>query len=138
MKAIKATPFLLALLAFTAGCDGDVKASDIMDSSKAALEDLDLGSLSVDGMKDKVGELAGMLGSKLEGIKDEAGAIDVTKAVEPVVDQLSKLKGALGDNMPSMDQLKGVIDGLKTKFGGDDSIMKVLQPLIEKLQSLLS
>ena len=60
MKAIKATPFLLALVPFIAGCDGDVKASDILDSGKEALsnlEDLDLSKLSVDDMKEKVGEL---------------------------------------------------------------------------------
>ena len=140
MKAIKATPFLLALVPFIASCDGDVKASDILDSGKEALsnlEDLDLSKLSVDDMKEKVGELTSSLGSKLEGIKDEAGAIDVAKSLGPVVDQLNNLKGVLGDNMPTMDQLGGIVDSLKSKFSGDEGIMKALQPLLEKLQSLL-
>ena len=136
MKAFKATLLLLPL-AFTGCSEGDVSAKELIESGKQALEDIDLSKLSVDGMKEKVGELGGMLTSKLESIKDEASAVDVKKAVEPVVDQLSKLKGALGDNMPSMDQLGGIVDSLKSKFGGDEGIMSVLQPLIEKLQNLM-
>ena len=142
MKQRTTTSILLALLALTgASCgDGEVKAGDVIDSGKNALEglqDLDLDSLGVDGMKDKVGELTASLGDKLKGIQDEAGALDASKALGPVVDQLSKLKGALGDKMPAMDELGATISSLKEKFSGDAGVMAALQPLLDKLQSLL-
>jgi len=140
MKVRKATPFLLVLFAFTSGCGDVVDAKDVLDSGKQALgnlDDMDLGSLSLDDMKDKVGSLADTLGSKLAGIKDEAGAIDASKAVGPLLDQLTKLKGSLGDSMPGLDQLGGIVRDLETRFGGDAGIMKVLKPILDKVQGLL-
>lgn len=140
MKATLLTPLFLTLLPFLASCDGDVKASDVVASGKDALgkiEDLDVSKLSVDGMKAKVGELTAALSKSFETIKDEASAIDVEKSVEPMIDSLRTLKDSLGAQMPSMDSLKATVDQLKMKFAGNESVMKVLQPLLDKLQQLL-
>lgn len=138
MKALKATPLLLALLPFVTSCDGDVKASDVVAGGKEALGKVEeLSKMSVDDMKKMAGDLVADLSKSFDKVKDQASAVDVKKTVEPLVDKLSTLKKTLGDKMPSLDSLQGTIDQLKTKFGGDGEIMKVLQPLLDKLQQLL-
>lgn len=138
MKALKATPLLLALLPFVTSCDGDVKASDMVASGKEALGKVeDLSKMGVEDMKKMANDLAGDLSTSFAKIKDQASAVDVKKTVEPLLDKLTTLKKTLGDKMPSLDSLQGTIDQLKTKFGDDGEIMKVLQPLLDKLQQLL-
>lgn len=138
MKALKATPLLLALLPFVTSCDGDVKASDMVASGKEALGKVeDLSKMGVEDMKKMANDLAGDLSTSFAKIKDQASAVDVKKTVEPLLDKLTTLKKTLGDKMPSLDSLQGTIDQLKTKFGNDGEIMKVLQPLLDKLQQLL-
>ena len=138
MKAIRCVPFVLGLVSFLASCGDDVKARDVVDSGKEALSQLgDLSKLSVDEMKKKTTELVGMLEAKFEQIKDEASAIDVRKAAEPMIQGLSSLKTTLGDKMPSLADLESALDRLETKFQGNESVMKVLRPLLDKARALL-
>ncbi len=139
MKKTSTSLLLLAALALLPGCsEGDVKASELIESGKKAVQDLNLDELGVDGMVAKVGDLGDSLKSKLEGIQDKAGAIDVAETMGPVVEQLNKLKKALGDKMPTIEGLNGVVTNLKDKFSGDESVMKVLQPLLDKLKNLMA
>ena len=140
MKAIRCVPFVIGLVTFLASCGEDVKAkaSDVVDSSKETLSQLgDLSKLSAEDMKKKAGEIVGMLQTKFESVKDEASAIDVRKTAEPLIQGLGSLKTALGDKMPSMADLSAALDRLESKFQGNESVMKVLRPLIDKARQLL-
>lgn len=140
MKNCTLALLCLALLPFGASCSGEVDAGKEgagTTKSLGGLEKLDLGKLGADEMKQKATELASMLGTKLQEIKDEASAIDVRKAVEPALTQLASLKTALGDKLPSMSQLATIVDGLKAKFQGNEAVMKVLQPILDQVQKLI-
>ena len=143
MKRFSLTTAALSALLLVSACSKEevqAKMDEAADKAGSALEsvkDLDLGSLSPDALKEKAAEYTESLGSKLGEIKDKASAMDVSKAAEPVVDMLSKAKDILGENMPDLSSLTGVVDDLKSKFGGDEGVMSVLKPLLDKLQSLL-
>ena len=135
MKAVSCVPFVLGLVTCLASCGDDVKASDVKDSLSQLGDDLS--KLSVDDMKKKTGEIVDMLETEFEAIKDEASAIDVRKATEPLIQSLSSLKTSLGEKMPSMADLNAALDKLEKKFQGNESVMKVLRPLIDKARQLL-
>ena len=123
-----------------ASCEGDVKAGDLIDSAKGALEkveDLDLSKLSPDALKETASGLVGDLSSKLGEVKDLASAENLSKTLGPAIEKVSQLKGLLGDKMPDLSSLKDAAEKLGSQFEGDSAIMKVLGPLIEKILSLL-
>jgi hypothetical protein len=133
MKVTKLSVICLLLLPFGAGCDGDVKAGK---EGGVGIEGLDVEKLGVDGMKQKVSEIASSLTSKLQGIQDEAGAIDFKKTAEPMLQQLDTLKTSLGASLPDLSDLRKAADAVETKFKGNDAVMKVLQPVLDQVRKL--
>jgi len=123
-----------------ASCEGDVKAGDPPDNAKDSLEkveNLDLSKLSPETMKETVSKLVDEIASKLGDVKDLASAENLKEKVGPALEKMSKLKDVLGEKMPELSALKDAAQKLKSQFEGDSAIMKVLQPLIDKVQNLL-
>ena len=77
------------------------------------------------------------LTENFSSVKDLASAEKLKEMAGPVLENLGKVKGMLGDKMPSMESLGGAVETLKSKFSGDASIMKVLQPIIDKVKGLM-
>ncbi|MEM7311422.1 MAG: hypothetical protein AAF682_32455 [Planctomycetota bacterium] len=127
----------LCILPLTACGEGGVEASELMEKGQEALGELDLSALSPEAMTEKAGELLGGVTSKFDEIKDVASAENVKSELEPMLGQIAKLKDVLGDKMPNLDSLKTAADDLMSKFGGDTEIMKVLQPVIDKIKTML-
>ena len=133
-----------ALALLSSSCsEGEVSAKDAMDKVGQAagdmaskVKDIDLSALSPEAAKAKVSEWSTELGNKLGEIKDKASAESIVKSFQPVADKLAQAKQMLGDKMPSMEALKTKVNELKQKFAGDKSVMDVLEPLIDKLQTL--
>ncbi|MDF1837750.1 MAG: hypothetical protein P1V35_07780, partial [Planctomycetota bacterium] len=74
------------------------------------------------------------LTSKLGDIKDLASAEAITKKVGPLLDIITKGKDMLS-GAGDMGGITEAIASLKTRFAGKEDIMKVLQPLIERLST---
>lgn len=149
MKSLS-TLLLIPALFLAPACSGDeaqAKVGDLADSAMEAgsgmldsIKDLDvsdLGSMSADKVKEMFSGASGSIAETLGGISDVASAEKAKDMIAPMLDKLGSMKDMLGDNMPSMDSLKGAISGLTEKFSGDNSIMSVLQPILDKLQSLV-
>ena len=132
---------LSALVALAACSREEVEAK--MDQAhaqaSAALEELeqvDLSALDPEALQAKAGELGQYLSDKLEEIDDRASAERVKATIQPYVDKLVQLKHAIGERMPEMDSLSDAVDDLKARFADNESVMSVLQPLIDKLKAL--
>lgn len=132
---------LSALVALSACSREEVEAK--MDQAhaqaSAALEDLenlDLSALSPEALQAKAGQVGEYLSDKLEEIDDQASAERVKTTIQPYVDKLVQMKDAIGERMPDMSSLSDTVDDLKARFADNESVMSVLQPLIDKLQAL--
>ena len=83
------------------------------------------------------------IGSLTEGLKGLGDMTDVTKITEKVGalgKPLALLEGAkkmLGDKMPSLGGIGDMVGSLTSKFAGQEGIMKILGPFLEKLKGLI-
>jgi hypothetical protein len=132
---------LSALVALSACSREEVEAKMDQAHAKAsaALEDLehvDLSALSPEAIQQKAGEVGDYLSDKLEEIDDQASAERVKANIQPYVDKLIQMKVAIGERMPDMDSLSDAVDDLKARFADNESVMSVIQPLIDKLKAL--
>ena len=118
-----------------AGAAGDLmnKATESLNS----MADIDLAGLSPDKLKEKGGEMISGLASQLGNISDLASAESISKAAGPVIEKLGSLKGMLGDNLPDMSSLSEAVSGLTSKFADKADVMKVLQPMIDKITGMI-
>lgn len=114
-----------------ASAAGDLadKAGDLMSS----LKDIDVSSLGVDKIKDMAGQATGAITEKLGAIKDVDAAQAFKDNMGPVIDKLVAMKDKLGAALPGTEGLKNAI----TNFSGDGKIMEILQPIMDKLKSLV-
>ena len=143
MKSLT-TLLLVPALFLSTACSGDVDASDIkdgvMEAGSNALEslgDIDLTSLSVDQVKEQFSGATASMTESLGGIKDLATAENFAEKFGPLMDKMGSMKALLGENMPDMSSLGDMVSGLTEKFSGDDSIMGVLKPILEKVTALV-
>lgn len=132
---------LSVLVALTACSREEVEAK--MDQAHAQasaaleeLENLDLSALSPEALQARAAEVGEYLSDKLEEIDDQASAERVKTTIQPYVDKLVQMKDAIGERMPDMSSLSETVDDLKARFADNESVMSVLQPLIDKLQAL--
>ena len=141
------TLLLVPILTLTSACSGDEiqgKMKDMADAGGSMMESLgdidvsNLASMSTDKVKEMFSGATSSIAEQLTAVKDLADAESLKEKVGPMLDKLISMKDVLGDKMPSMDSLSSAVSGLKEKFAGDSGIMGVLQPLLDKLQSLMS
>ena len=143
MKQTLIASLCISALTLFAGCGGESEAGKTGapgatgTDKPAGTKDIDLGKLGSDEMKSQAQELVSSLATKLEGIKDEAGAIDVKKAVEPILQQLSTMKTSLAGKMPDLSSLTKAVEALKTKFKDNEAVMKVIQPVLDQISKLV-
>ncbi len=140
MKALSAIAALPLLLLPLSGCDGGVQAHDGASGDQPAgasggLAD-SLRQLGADEMKQKADEIVASVRSSFDAVRDEVSAAKVRETVEPLLGQLETLKSSLGAKMPSLDSLKNLVADLKARFAGNDAILRVLQPVLDKIQNL--
>jgi hypothetical protein len=114
------------------------QAQTAKDAAATAASHVDLTKLSPEKLKETASSLVADLSAKLQAIKDEAGAKDLVKQFQPVVDQLVSLKSTMAANMPDMASLKKAVSDVTAKFANDPKIMQALQPLIDKLKTLVA
>ncbi|MFT5288373.1 MAG: hypothetical protein ACI8QS_001991 [Planctomycetota bacterium] len=143
MKSITSL-LLVPALFLTPACSGDVDASDIKDGVMEAgsnvlesIGDIDLSSLNLDQVKEKFSGATASMTEGLSGIKDLATAQNFADTFGPLMEKMGAMKDLLGDKMPDMSSLGGMVSGLTEKFSGDDSIMAVLKPILEKVTALV-
>lgn len=157
MKTLRILPLALALGLATgcsksetnaagaggaAGTLGDA-AKGLADKAKSAFGDLS----SIDpssfatleaGKLQEIGKTAmAAIASQLGSIKDVAGATSFKTTVEPMLAKLTSLKSALNGKLPDMDTVKTAIAAATTKLTGNADVMKVLQPVLDKLKGLV-
>jgi hypothetical protein len=132
----------LSALVVLSACSRDeveAKMDQAHAKASAALEDLenvDLSALSPEALQAKAGEVGEYLSDKLEEIDDKASAERVKANIQPYVDKLVQMKDAIGERMPEMDSLSEAVEDLKARFADNESVMSVIQPLIDKLKAL--
>lgn len=131
--------FLALVLPFAAcGEESAVSAAqDLANSAKDAVKSMDFSSLSPEAMKGKAGELMSGVTEQFSNVKDLASAEKLKEMAGPMLDGLGNLKKLMGDKMPSMESLGSAVEAMKSKFSGDSSIMKVLQPIIDQVKGML-
>lgn len=121
--------FLLLALVFpmflAASCSGDAEGG--LDTAKITAE----ASESLSKLTSGLGDMVSMDAANIDGIKEKVNGLMESAT------NLQGLKEKLGDKMPSLAGLQGAIDGLKAKFGSNDAIMNIVNPLIEKLKALM-
>jgi hypothetical protein len=108
-----------------------------LDALQRELDGIDLSAASPEALKAKLGPAVESLSATLGEIKDQASAENIKKALEPMIAKLSQAKQALGQELPSSEELAARLDALEAKFQGNEAVMKVLKPLIDKLRQLL-
>lgn len=118
---------LLAATAFLPACD---KVEDAKAAGNSAMEAV--GNLDADGMKTMVGDLS----TKLGDIKDLASAEKITEQIGPMLEKLSKGKELLGGKM-DLGSLSTAVESLKARFADKADVLKVLQPVLERLTALI-
>ena len=106
------------------------------DKAAEAAGDFDLTSLTAEGAPAKATEMLSSLTSGLGEINAENAAAKV-KELLPAVTNLSALKEKFASALPDMAGLKTAIEGLKTKFTGNEAVMTALKPLMDKLTGLV-
>ncbi|MCK6446421.1 MAG: hypothetical protein L6Q99_08535 [Planctomycetes bacterium] len=134
----------LALLVPLAACsksEADTKslteqANAAVDGANAKLESIDFSKLTPEALKSNASTLFTDLGKELEGLKDAQGAKDLVAKFQPMLDQLGGLKDKLAGNLDTASIQKMVSD-VTAKFSSNEEIMKVLQPLLDKVKSLV-
>ncbi len=147
MKTLSALSVAVCLFAVGCGEENKETMASAKDSLSAAagklseaageLKNLDLGALSGDALEEKASELKGMLADKLSDIKDQASAESARDMLNPILDKLEQAKKMLNDKMPNMDAVKNAANQLKEKFAGDQGVLKVLQPLLDRINALM-
>ena len=104
--------------------------------AKDAAGSLNLDNFTPESAKEKVSEIMTDLTGKLGEIKDEASATSVVEKLKPMLQNLEQLKGFLADKMPDMSALKDAAANLTSKFSSNESIMKIVQPLLDQIKNL--
>lgn len=146
MKQRSLTAFAVSatLLCACSRAEVEAKANQVADAAGASidalqqeLEAVDLSGVTPEALKAKLAIAVESLSAKLGEIKDQASAENVKQALEPVVAKLGAAKHALGEELPSREELALELDALETKFHDNEAVMKVLQPLIDRLRQLL-
>ncbi len=130
-------PAVLSLGLFAACNKAESAAADIKNQTKSAVEQLDITKLSGDALKNKVSSTFTELTTSLGNIKDEVSAKDLVAKFGPAIDSLSGMKSKLAGMMPDSSVLTKAISSVTEKFKGNDAVMKVLQPLLDKIGALL-
>lgn len=123
---IKFLIVLFLALPMFASCD---KAAEVVG-------DFDLSSLTAASAPAKATEMLGKLTSGLGDITAE-NAVEKVKDLLPAATSLSAIKEKFSAVMPDMGSLSTAIEGLKTKFTGNESVMTTLKPLMDKLTGLM-
>ncbi len=138
LLALCALPVLAALSACSAE-EVEAKTAELESAAEGALAEFE--SLSLDKAKEKLQALSTRVTKQLAAVKDGPTAERAKQQLEPTVAALGKLKSALGEKMerlPSMEAVKLELEKFRDEFANNEAVMNVLQPLIDKLQNLLS
>ena len=106
------------------------------EAAAQALESVDLSKLTPEALAEKAKSIVADVSAQLGSLKDSQGAKDLVAKFQPLVDQLAAAKGTLATHKVDLSALKTALDGVATKFASNEEVMKVLQPLIDKLKSL--
>ncbi len=130
-------PLALSLSVFAACSKTEGAAADVKNAAKSAAESLDLSKLSGDALKTGVAKTFTDLTAKLGEVKDEASIKDLISKFGPQIDQLSGMKSKLTGMLPDTTGLTKVIGSLTEKFKGNEGVMKLLQPFLDKITALL-
>jgi predicted small secreted protein len=132
-----ALPLALALCPL-AGCNKtEGAATDITNAAKKVAESVDFSKLSGDALKTQVGQTFTNLTAGLNSIKDEATAKDLIGKFGPMIDSLTSMKSKLAGNLPDTSAITKALGDVAAKFKGQEGIMKVLQPFLDKVTALL-
>ena len=95
------------------------------------------GANGVDGVMGDPDGTIGRIGR--EGTSATAGAGGITEFVaklDPVIEKLKSAKDMIGERMPSMEQLKQSARDLEQRVAGDEGLRGIVQPLLDKIDSL--
>lgn len=112
------------------------QAGSALDALKG-LELPNLDGLSGEQLMTKGGEAVKAIAAQLGSVNDLPGAEAVTKAIEPWLEKLGSLKESLGGVLPEGATLQGAIDAVKARLDPNGEVMKVLEPVLAKLQGLI-
>jgi hypothetical protein len=112
------------------------QAGSALDALKG-IELPSLDGLSGEQLMTKGGEAVKAIAAQLGSVNDLPGAEAVTKAIEPWLERLGSLKESLGGVLPEGATLQGAIDAVKARLDPNGEVMKVLEPVLAKLQGLL-
>lgn len=141
MKALTSLAAAAACLVLGASCgDKGVSAGELAGKVKNAAEsvDFDVSKLSSEELTGKMTELSGSVVEKLGSITDIDSAKDAVGMLGPIVEKMGSMKTMLGDKMPDLGALKTAAEGLASKFGGDEGIMGVLKPVLDKIMAMFA
>jgi hypothetical protein len=112
------------------------QAGSALDALKG-MELPSLDGLSAEQLMTKGGDAVKAIAAQLGSVNDVPGAEAVTKAIEPWLEKLGSLKESLGGVLPEGATLQGAIDAVKARLDPNGEVMKMLEPVLAKLQGLI-
>ena len=128
MKNILLVPcMLLSATLFLPACEKAQEVKAVGESAIEAVGELDMGAVST---------MVSDLSAKLGDIKDLPSAESISAKVGPMLEKLAEAKDALAGKLETQG-LSEAIGSLKSRFSDKEEILKVLEPLMERLSSIV-
>ena len=139
MKLVHAAPIVVLASCLTlASCGEGGSVDKTVSAATKAASNIDLSKLTPENLVAEAKTIGNDLSQELAKVKDSQGAKDLVAKFQPLIDQLSKLKTTLTAESFDMSTLSKAVTDATAKFTSNPEIMKILQPLIDKIKTLVA